>query len=381
MLGSAQAQFEAVGLGPELLDRLMASGFPDAICFKDVRRRVICLNEAQCQILGVASPSEVVGKTVDRLVAGRRARLWRQEDTSVLVSGEPIIDRIESVVEEDGTLKWLSATKGPIRNRDGSIAGLAEFTRDITEEKHREQLKDQFIATLSHELRTPVTAIMGSLSLMASGKAGTVPETAARLLKIASTNGERLVRLLNDILDLEKLNCGMMTFDLQPVDVRPMVEQEVGAIQSFAGPYGVRVRIEDDAEHATVRADPVRLAQAFSNLLSNAVKFSPRGAEVLVTIKNRGESVRISVRDHGPGVPAEFRDRLFQRFVQARDGASALRTGSGLGLSIVKQIVGKLHGSVSYEPAPDGGSVFALTLPRCEDKPVSRDIPRRRQKE
>jgi PAS domain S-box-containing protein len=368
MLGNVGSQLggTAADVAPRLLSQLMISNLPDAIYVKDERRRFVCLNEAECRILGATKPADVVGKTADRFVPAKRARTWRQEDARVLVSGEVLLNRIEQAVDEDGNVRWLSATKAPLRNRGGAISGIVGITRDITKEKVGEHAKDQFISTLSHELRTPVAAIIGSLSLVTSGAAGTIPEDAERLLRIASANGQRLISLINDILDLEKLTCGMMVFDLLSIDVLALLEREIAAMQAFAEPYGVRIRLEGDAIHAKVRADPVRLAQVVINLLSNAIKYSPRGAEVVVGLEERRGIARIWVRDHGPGIPVEFRDRVFDKFVQVGAGRTGPKCGTGLGLSIAKEIVERLHGKIGFELAPDGGTIFEVRLPSLD---------------
>ena len=209
MLGNLATQIaENANVEARLLSQLMQCGFPDAIFFKDARRRYICLNEMECQLLGVAAPDDVVGKTADRLVSAKRARLWRREEAEVLVTGVALIDRVEAVERADGTIRWLSSTKAPIRNQAGDVTGLVGITRDITHHKLQENLKEQFVATISHELRTPVTSIMGSLALVASGATGVLPEPARRLLEIARANSQRLVSLINDILDLEKVAVG-----------------------------------------------------------------------------------------------------------------------------------------------------------------------------
>lgn len=353
-----------------LLSQLMLCSLPYAIFFKDVRRRYVCLNEVECQLIGVAAPADVVGKTADRLIPAKRARLWRLEETEVLVTGAPLIDRVERVELEDGTTRWLSSTKVPIRNHQGLVTGLVGITRDITDHKLEERLMVQFVSTISHELRTPVTSIMGSLALVVSGAVGALPEPALRLLEIARTNSQRLVRLINDILDLEKVESGMMAFDLKEVDVRHLVEQEITAIQSFAEPYRVTVRLDPDACTGAVLADPGRLSQVISNLLSNAVKFSPSDGEVVVGIESRPGQFRVSVRDHGPGIPEAFKHRVFDKFIQVNRGVGRPKGGTGLGLCIVKQIVERLGGEVSFEPAPGGGTVFSVTLPACAPRSV-----------
>jgi signal transduction histidine kinase len=239
--------------------------------------------------------------------------------------------------------------------------------QDRTEQHRHEQMKKEFIATVSHELRTPLTAIAGSIALIASGTAGALPDAVVRLLKITSANCQRLICLVNEILDFAKIESGTVIFDLKPVDIRALVEQEIDGIRGFAAPYGVRVRSDRGAVHSVVQADADLLAQVLNNLLSNAIKYSPRGAEVVVGVENRHGMVRLSVRDHGPGIPDEYRERVFERFVQVDAKDARQRGGAGLGLSIVKEIVGRLNGEVGFEPAPGGGTVFYVTFPRWEE--------------
>jgi PAS domain S-box-containing protein len=238
------------------------------------------------------------------------------------------------------------------------------FVRDITERKRNERLKDEFVATVSHELRTPLASIAGALSLLAGGAAGQIPDAARRLLTIAHANSQRLVRLINDILDIERLEAGKMELDLRPVDVKPLVEQAIEANAGFSDGFHVRVRLEAGANEAVVRADADRLMQVLVNLLSNAVKFSPPGEEVVVSIEERDGPVRIAVRDRGAGIPDDFKDRIFEKFAQADATDTRQRGGTGLGLSIVKQIAIQLGGDIGFEAAPGGGTSFHIDLPR-----------------
>ncbi len=371
MLGKQEPPLTvSTSIATGLLSQLLACSFPDAIFFKDLRRRYVCLNEVECKFLGVAAPQDVIGKTADHLLPARRMRLWRQEEAEVLVTGSPLIDRIEGVKLEDGTRQWFSSTKVPIRNSRGDVTGLFGVTRDITDYKHEERLKEQFIATISHELRTPLTSIIGALTLVAGGAAGALPDSAVRLLTIARTNSQRLLCLINDILDLEKVQSGMMAFDLKPIDARALIEREIAANQYFAEPYGVTVRLDPRASTGTVLADPGRFAQVVSNLLSNAVRFSPSGGEVIVGIESHPGAVRICVRDHGPGIPDALKPRIFEKFEQARNGAGS-KGGTGLGLAIVKQIVERMKGQVGFEPAEGGGTVFHVTLPSSDTSAIT----------
>jgi DNA-binding response OmpR family regulator/two-component sensor histidine kinase len=229
-------------------------------------------------------------------------------------------------------------------------------------------LKDEFVATVSHELRTPLTSISGSLGLFAGQWASKLPESAARLLTIAHTNSQRLARLLNDILDVEKLESGRVVFNLSKVAVRSLVEGAIEDNRGFAGSYGVQVRLDVASGDFDVNADPDRLAQVVTNLLSNAIKFSPADGDVLVGVESNAGNVRITVRDHGPGVPVEFKPHIFEKFSQADATNTRQKGGTGLGLSIVKQIVERLGGKIGFDDAPGGGAVFYVDLPAWDGR-------------
>ena len=345
----------------QLLRQLM-EGIPDAIYFKDLQHRYTHLNDAERLRLNIASNEDVRGKTADAFLSPQQAEMRRKEEEKIFSTGEPLVDCSERREQPDGVVHWLSTTKAAIRDQGGAIVGLVGISRDITEQKRHEQMKDEFVATVSHELRTPLTSIAGALGLLAGGAVGAIPEPALRLLTIARTNCQRLVRLVNDILDIQKIETGNMAFDFQSLEVRPLVEQAIEATRGFAEGYGVPVRLDDCAASGVVLADADRLTQVITNLLSNAVKFSPRGAEVFVRIEHCDQTVRISVRDHGPGIPEAYRKSIFEKFVQVDATNTRLIGGTGLGLNIVKQIVERLKGEIGFDAAPGGGTIFHLTL-------------------
>jgi signal transduction histidine kinase len=257
---------------------------------------------------------------------------------------------------QEGAQDYL--IKGQIETR-----GLLRALRYAAERKRLERLKDEFVSTVSHELRTPLTSIYASLGLLMGKTAGILPESARRLLEIAYTNSQRLVRLINDILDIEKLESGHVIFDLRRIEVRPLVEKTIEDMRGFAEGHNVRIRIDDSSAIAAVRADADRLAQVVTNLLSNAVKFSPPDTEVVVKIEKDSDFVRILVRDHGLGISTGFKSRVFERFAQADATSSRRKGGTGLGLSIVKQIVERLGGEVGFDDATGGGTTFHVGLP------------------
>ena len=238
---------------------------------------------------------------------------------------------------------------------------------DVTERKRTERLKDEFVATVSHELRTPLTSIAGALGLLIGQWTKDLPESAARLLAIAHANSLRLGRLINDILDIEKIESGHVLFNLRRVDVRSLVAQVIDDIRGYSDTCGVRMELDAESADADTNADPDRLSQAVANLLSNAIKFSPSGGEVRVAVENNGDDLRITVRDHGAGIPDAFKPHIFEKFAQADATDSRQKGGTGLGLSIVKEIAGRLGGKVGFQDAPGGGAIFYIDLPVWDD--------------
>lgn len=219
---------------------------------------------------------------------------------------------------------------------------------------------------VSHELRTPLTAIAGSLGLLAKGAAGVLPDQATQLVDVALRNSERLELIVNDILEVERLASGKITFRQEPFPVAGLVAQAVQAMQPFARKYGVGVDLTGSTDSMlTASGDPDRTLQVMDNLLSNAIKFSPAGQSVDVILEDCGPAVRIAVRDRGPGIADEVSSQIFERFTMAdapvRRGAS-----SGLGLNIARSIVAAQGGEIGFDsPLPDGGTRFWFTIPKA----------------
>lgn len=263
-------------------------------------------------------------------------------------------------VRADGSEVEAEVVTTPIRLEDG-LHFLAVM-RDATQRRQVEKMKNEFIATVSHELRTPLTSVAGSLGLILGGAAGKIPDKVRRLVEIAQNNCHRLIRLINDMLDLEKIESGNVRLTLQPVDVRSMLESTVSSLSALAAEKQVGLELEEAPELKVV-ADADRLAQVLTNLVSNAIKFSPAGTSVILGVSGGSDRVRFTVDDQGPGISEEFQSRIFRKFAQADSSDTRDKGGTGLGLSIVKELVELMGGSVGFESREGKGTRFYFILP------------------
>ncbi len=223
--------------------------------------------------------------------------------------------------------------------------------------------KSEFVSVASHELRTPLTSMRGSLGLLASGRFGELSKDAKSLFDIALRNTDRLILLVNDILDIQKIESGQLEFQMQAVAVGALVAQAVEANRDYANQFQVTYVLTDAAPRAVVLGDPNRLMQVLGNLLSNAAKFSPRKEQVRVSLFRAAGAVRIEVADRGGGIPESFRGRIFEKFAQADSSDTRGVGGTGLGLSIAKAIVEKHGGLIGFDSAPGTGTTFHVLLP------------------
>jgi PAS domain S-box-containing protein len=359
---SAKLNISERSLADEMF-RLAVEACPNGMVIIDADGKIVMANSEIEQQFGYRG-DELIGQAVDILVPERlrsqHARHRRdyvpKPEARRMGVGRDLFGR-----RKDGTEFPVEVGLTPIRAREGLM--VLSVIVDISQRKRAERLKDEFVATVSHELRTPLTSISGSLGLLAGRWASELPESAARLLTIAHTNSQRLVRLVNDILDIEKIESGHVVFNLSKIAVRSLVEGSIEDNRGFAASYGVQVRFDAASADVDVNVDPDRLAQVVTNLLSNAIKFSPADGEVLIAVERNENNVRITVRDHGSGIPDDFKLHIFEKFAQADATNTRKKGGTGLGLSIVKQIVERLGGKVGFEDATGGGTTFYVDLP------------------
>jgi PAS domain S-box-containing protein len=354
------------GLAEEMF-RLAVEACPSGMVMIDHDGEIVMVNTEIERQFGYAR-EELIGQSISVLVPERfraqhhrhRLHFAAKPESRRMGAGRDLFGR-----RKDGTEFPVEVGLNPIHAEERLL--VLGVIVDISQRKHMERLKDEFVSTVSHELRTPLTSISGSLGLLVGQWSESMPESATRLVSIAHKNIQRLVRLINDILDIEKLESGHVVFNLARVDLCQLVQQAIEDNRGFAEEFGVQVRLDATSVGAEVNADPDRLAQVLTNLISNAIKFSSNGEDVVVAVEKRGNTRVVSVRDHGPGIPAEFKSHIFEKFAQADGTNSRRKGGTGLGLSIVKQIVERLGGQVGFDDAPGGGTTFFVELPAWED--------------
>ena len=286
----------------------------------------------------------------------------------------------------DGTWRWMrSDAVGEDRDATGRAWRLIGLQSDVTDQRQVDELKSQFVSTVSHELRTPLTSINGSITLLLNTMSDGIPEAARRMLSIAQKNCGRLILLVNDILDLEKLEAGPQKPELTGLDLVRQVRRAIEVNRPFAENFSVTYRLTCDDPDIAVMLEEHRFQQVMANLLSNAAKFSPRGGTVDVAIRQAGDTVTVSVTDHGPGIPAGSRDRLFKAFSQIDGSANRKTEGSGLGLYIAKKTMEQLGGEIGFDSEPGVATTFWVrfrTAPRdrtdgpADDAPPSAADPR-----
>jgi PAS domain S-box-containing protein len=288
---------------------------------------------------------------------------------------EAIRDGVATNAEEDNYLRVdgreipVEVTCTPLTD-DGVTLGAVVVFRDVTQRREVDRLKNEFVSMVSHELRTPLTAIRGSLGLLAGEALGPLTPPAARMVEIALVSSERLTRLINEILDLERMEAGALPLELGDHDVPALVNVATGQASVLAQEAGVTIRVVH--VDGAVRADADRVVQTLLNLLGNAIKFSEPGQEVTLSSARRGQFVEFEVADSGRGIPEDKLDAVFARFQQVDSSDAREKGGSGLGLAISRSIVERLGGRIWAANNPGGGTVFRFTLPAAPTAPDTR---------
>ena len=352
--------------------RQITDTVPALIASLDINQRFIFHNKACEEVFGM-SFNQIHGRTLAEVIGPKTYEFVQDKAEEALRGYVVQYERVQSMPH--GQFRDYAITYFPRYGEgqdESKVIGFYTLGTDITELKRIDRMKSEFVSTVSHELRTPLTSIRGSLGLIAGGVVGELPEAVKTLVDIAKNNCERLIRLINDILDSEKIESGKMRMDLKNVDIKQVVRQALVASEGYAAQHRVRVQLQASDEPMQVCIDNDRMTQVLINLLSNAVKFSSSGSTVDVRVLRGTQGIRVEVADHGLGIPDDFRNHIFQKFSQADSSDARKKGGSGLGLSISKTLIEKMGGHISFTSALNVGSTFFFEVPEWQS---SKSVP------
>lgn len=330
----------------------------DFIITHDLEGRILSANAALLRFSGLTL-EQVIGRNLRASL--HPARVTEFDEYLSTVQREGAASGLMKVVLPTGETRLLEY-RNSLRTEGLDRPIVRGLARDITETHELEKLKEQFVSIISHELRTPLTSIHGALGLLASGALARDPERAAQMLRIAAENAERLVRLIADVLDLERITHSGLELERAPCTAGDLMHASAESMQGFAAAASVTVAVEDGAE-LRLTADRDRIRQVLDNLVNNAIKFSPAGSSVTLHADAERSGIRFEVRDRGRGIPSHKLDAIFERFQQVDVSDARERSGTGLGLAICKAIVERHGGRIWAESVLGQGSSFFFTLP------------------
>ena len=373
-IGRAAEAFDAMAaaLERDIEDRIRLQASTDSLLDAaaegifgvDARGRITLMNPSAERMTGFTL-EEIGGRSLHNTVHHSRpdgSHYPAEECPSraAILNAETRHANNEVFWRKDGTPFPVEVTSVPILE-GGTRSGAVLTFHDISHQLAISRMKDEFIAIVSHELRTPLTSIRASLGLLGAGLLGAVPEPASRMLDVAISNTDRLIRLVSDILDIERIESGRVAMQLRPDDASELVRRSIEAIAGAA--EGAGVQLVTQTEPVPLWVDRDRILQTLTNLLSNAIKFSERGSTVKVQVQRHNGSAVFCVSDQGRGIPSDRLEAIFDRFEQVDASDSRQKGGTGLGLAIARSIVQQHGGKIWAESKLGEGSTFYFTVP------------------
>jgi PAS domain S-box-containing protein len=340
---------------------------PAALMIFDTDGSVRLRNRAATEVLGIEPRNPALRKNYwgqfKRIALDGSLIPPAEWVSSRALRGETVSNQELEIHHPDGRVFPILASGAPLRNQQGQLAGAVVAFQDISRLREVDRMKDEFVSIVSHELRTPLTSIRGSIQLVVA-ESGSVPDQEHRaLLQIALNNCERLVRIINDILDVSKIESGNLVLNRKAVSVAELIRQSLDVVRGPAGTAGVRLDASISSGIRPVMVDPDRIVQALVNLLSNAVKFAPADSTVTVAVTGTDHQITVVVSDQGEGIAPENLNRLFRKFQQVDSSSSRRKGGTGLGLAITRAIVEQHGGRIFVDSELNKGTRFSFTLP------------------
>lgn len=339
--------------------KLVTDSVPAMIAYVDTEEKLRFYNRAYA--LHFERGQSLIGRRLQDVIGEAAWKITGPHVKAALAGNTGTFERVD--IDAAGVRRDLSMRYVPNVAEDGRVLGMYTLITDISELKALERMKDEFVATVSHELRMPLTSIRASLQTIASDGSSALPENLEETIRVAQGSCDRLVRLVGDILDLQRMRTGKLREETALVDLADVAKQSVDAAAGLARQRNVKLSLSTPPSLPKARANADRLIQVLTNLIGNSIKFSPEGDAVEVSVAHERDILVASVADRGPGIPAEFVPHMFERFSQAKLEPGMPRGGSGLGLAIAKAIVERYGGSMGYSPREGGGAVFRFNLP------------------
>jgi PAS domain S-box-containing protein len=347
----------------------------DGVVTTNLRGRITSVNQTTNDIFGYGK-DEILGQQVNFLIPNQHWDFFLKIIDNYIKNGDETSFNVENEIEGiryDGSIFPAEIVFNVVKFKDSEFFSI--IFRDITKRKEIDKLKSEFISTVSHELRTPLTSIKGSLSLIEGNALGDIPDTAREMLVLAGRNADRLINLVNDILDMESLDDGKITFHFRKLSIADIINSAVATNLGVAERLNVTFDIQKPLPDLSISGDADRLSQVMANLLSNAAKFSPEGSTVDISAIQNDDCARISVVDRGSGISKENRDRIFQRFSQVDSSDTRNVGGTGLGLAISQAVVANHQGFIDFISTEGEGSTFFFDIPLYTETEDDHQIP------
>lgn len=342
-------------------DRINAilSGMIDGVITIDENNIIKYCNSAITDVYNFEQ-SELLGKNLNVLIPELETGYYSELAIQNLVNSKT----------NNLFLRKKDGTQVPVEIKCSTITMDSEpvsllVIRDISERQEITKIKNDFVSLVSHELRTPLASIRGALGIVNNSISPGISEKAKSLLAIANNNSMRLVNLINNILDIENIEAGKISFQIEPLEIAPIIENAVSTNIELAKKSGVNIEFDNNVDKLKVNADKNRLIQVTNNLISNAIKFSKKHSDIKISTRNIDHNIRVSIKNQRDNVPEKFHNQIFEKFSQLSTSEGHQKDGSGLGLSIAKAIMEKMGGSINFT-SQNGETEFYFCLPKCE---------------